>query len=196
MNEFLKDNIAIVAAIVLPVLLAIVFALSTLFSGSSVDAPKHDFLMATNYVDGSTSVEFSVANDKVVVTSMPIRKDTAGNTMYTHKPRLWRVHVPEMTAEEISFNHSGDGKSGPLAIPALENLKIRNLQPGPDGYIFENYYYSGYNSSLMAEIFSSRNERHQTAALVKENRAFLLKTPRDTAWDYNTRFIGWVMDGE
>ncbi len=49
MKQFLKDNLAIVAAIVLPLILVIVFALSTSVVNRIVADPQYDFLIATSY---------------------------------------------------------------------------------------------------------------------------------------------------
>ena len=49
MKQFLKDNLAIVAAIVLPLILVIVFALSTSVVNRIVADPQYDFLFATSY---------------------------------------------------------------------------------------------------------------------------------------------------
>jgi hypothetical protein len=193
MNAFLKDNIAIVAAIVLPALLALIFMASTLFSRVSVPDPQNDFFIATNYNDGNSSMRFDVVSDKLVIGYRPPEKLDNGGYNYNQKPRLWRVRVPAMTVEEIALQEPAQKVATNLVIPGVTDITVRNIQPGPDGYSFMDVY--RYDRNLMSEIFSAGSSYNRSGmALINNGRAVPISTPQIPNWDYyNTRFVGWVI---
>lgn len=189
MKEFLKDNIALVAAIALPAALALVFALSTMFVKVTVESPKNDVLLVTDLYEPNSRFTFGVINDKLTISYLGQQKDNNG----TH-PRLWRVHVPEMAVEEIALHEPADRQSAEIIIPGITDVKVQNLTPGPDGYSFIDSY-SSRNHSLMTEIFSDNSYRYNAGALTKNGRIVEIKMPDGNNW-YNTRFIGWIIKDE
>jgi hypothetical protein len=191
MKAFLKDNIAIVAAIVLPLILAVIFAISTLVTNVSVEDPQYDLLVATDYYAGSAKFEFNTDNDKITVIYHPDTKDANGYNMTRNMPKLWRIHVQERKVEQISLAEPADKKQGNVKIPALEGLKVQNIQPGPDGYSYENYY--RYRNNFMSEIFAGDTSARHAIALEKDGRLVKIKVP-DSNWGYNAQFIGWIIE--
>ena len=186
MKAFLKDNIALAAAIALPLLLAVIFALSTVFVSATVADPKTDFLIATDNND-SVGFRFSVVNDRLTI-SFQEYKDSNGNVMqYSPNPQLWRVRVPEMSVEEISLNNpNGNRSTAKIDIPGVTDLKMRNISSSPDGYTFVNSYRNGGNY----------RDRY-TIALQKQGRTIPVKLPQNNDYyGYNTRFIGWIIEEE
>ena len=66
MKQFLEDNLAIVAAIVLPVILVLVFAVSRAVTDRMVADPQYDFLIATNVYGGSNEAfYFDVVQERL-----------------------------------------------------------------------------------------------------------------------------------
>lgn len=200
MKKFLKENIAIVAAIILPLALVAVFMLSTTIRNASVEDPKHDFLIATNYQNNDyDAVRFDVVGGRLVVTYRYPDKDGNGAYMHHSMPRLWRVHVNGMKTEEVSIPLPKDKdeqgkKAVELDIAPLRELKVVNIQPGPDGYTFETA--SSYYGSPMAELFSY--DRHESrAAIARQGRVIPIRGMNDAAYGYyNVLFIGWIADGQ
>lgn len=192
MNAFLKDNIAIVAAIVLPLVLAAVFAASTLVTTVSVEDPKNDFLVATDYYPGSAKFEFIVNNDKITTVYHPDGKDANGYNTTRNMPKLWRVHVPDMKVEQISLSEPANKREGDVDVAALKNLKVQNIQPGPDGYTYQSYY--RYDNNFMSEIFSVNHGGRDSIALEKDGRFVRVKVPQQNDWGYNGQFIGWIVE--
>jgi hypothetical protein len=197
MKAFLKDNIALVAAIALPLLLAAIFGLSTVFVNSTVEDPKNDFLILTNYNPNNTGYKFNVQNDSLNISFTP-QKDSDGKIVhsYNERPRLWRIYVPEMSVEEISLKNPDENKeTASIEIPGITNLKIRNVSPGPDGYTFINFY-RGSSSNLMTELFAGgggHNDRY-IMALEKKGRHVPFRISGDNYSTYNTRFLGWIIE--
>lgn len=201
MMKFLKDNIAIVAAIALPALLALAFFLSTLVTTAVVEDPKHDFLIATNYYgNDNDALRLDVVQNKLVVTYHPPVRDE--NRPYYNQntgTRLWRVHVPGMAIEEIAMPlppdaPDGDGKAVTLDIPAAKDLTLAAIQPGPDGYGYD-FSSRHYGGNLMMELFDYDHDR-SGAVIEKDGRVIPLRAFPDGNTYYQPRFIGWITDEE
>jgi hypothetical protein len=203
MKQFFKENIAIVAAIALPLILVLAFAVSTTVANKVVADPKYDFLIATNYNGGNEAFYFDVVQNRLKINyAFPVSNKNGGY-QNANIARLWRIHVPTMAVEEIpltSPSRSKDdegGKRVEIDVPGVTNLHVMNVQPSPDGYVFqENYDY--YNSNLMMEMFSSpRNRNGDVRAIVKSGRALPVKDLGGNAYNYyNTRFIGWIVNDQ
>src|SRR6185295_7994909 len=101
MKRFVKDNLAIVAAIALPLILVALFALSSVVMKRVVADPQYDFLVATNFYGGSNEAfYFDVVQDRLKISySFPVQVN--GIYQNGNISRLWRVRVPAMTIEEI-----------------------------------------------------------------------------------------------
>lgn len=198
MKSFLKENIAIAAAIALPLILVAVFMLSTAIRNISVEDPKHDFLIATNYqLSDYDAVRFDVVERRLIVTYR--YPDKNGNGAYLHYgiPRLWRVHVNGMKIEEISIplprgKNENDKKAVEIDIAALRGLNVVNVQPGPDGYTFESS--SRHYGNPMAELFSY--DRYESrAAIARQGRIIPIPGMNDATYGYhNVFFVGWIAD--
>ena len=128
MKEFLKDNSALVAAIVLPLVLVCIFAASTLFINVTVEDPKNSFFVATNYnYAQSSSFTFDVVEEKLVVTYRAEQKDANGYYTNNNVPRLWRVNIPEQTVEEIALPVPANKKTTTLTIPGVTDIAVKNI---------------------------------------------------------------------
>ncbi len=200
MKDFLKENTAIVAAIVLPLILIVVFMLSTMVTGIVVEDPKHDFLIATEYYhNDSDAIRFDVVQNRLIVTYRYPWKNEHNRYNYNRNARLWRIHVADMSIEEISMplphkkeNEDNAKLSIELNVPDVSGLKVVNRQPGPDGYSFEHSS-RHYRGNIMTELFSY--DHHYTgAAIVKDGRTIPIKSDKNNNYRYNTRFIGWVLE--
>lgn len=200
MKQFLKDNIAIVAAIALPVILVLVFALSSMAVSRSVPDPKYDFLIATNYNGGTNeSYYYDVVQNQLRISyTFPVKVPNGGY-QYNNVSRLWRVRVPAMTIEEITlvpparWSNVEDGQRVPLDVPALAGLHVSSAQPAPDGYVFQQSYDS-YDSNLMMELFSGSGSRYRNVcAVVKDHRAVPIKSMNGEYNSYNTHFVAWIL---
>jgi hypothetical protein len=196
MKKFIKDNIAIVLAIILPLVLVAVFMASSLFYKVTVADPAHDFLIASNvYNSENEAFTFSVVNDRlVIVYHPPQKKNEQGYVPERQIPKLWRVNVPDMSVEEIGLAEPTNGQSTSINIDGITDITVRNVHPAPDGYEFLDSHYQG-GGNLMTEIFASGRNDYSRLAIAKEGRILYMKIPSNTAYgSYNTRFIGWIIE--
>ena len=201
MKRFVKDNLAIVAAIVLPLTLVALFALSSLVMSRVVGDPEYDFLIATNFYGGSNEAfYFDVVQNRLKISySFPVQVNGAyqnGNIS-----RLWRVRVPAMTVEEISLvppvrsTDTADGQRVPIEIAGVSGLRVLSTQPAPDGYTFQQSY-DYYNTNLMRELFGSGSRGEQVSAIVKDGRVVPVRNLGAPYSPYNAHFIGWIAKGQ
>jgi hypothetical protein len=204
MKRFLKDNLAIVAAIALPLILVIVFALSTSVVNRIVADPQYDFLIATNFYGGSNEAFYFdvVQNTLKISYAYPVSLKSGGY-QNSNISRLWRVRVPAMTVEEISLvppargKDDEDGKRVPITIPGVSDLHVISTQPSPDGYVFQESY-DYYGGNLMRELFSGSGGRYRhTCAITKDGRTVPVTNLGGDSYNYyNTRFIGWIVKNQ
>lgn len=197
MKQFLKDNLAIVAAIVLPLVLVLIFAVSTSVTNRLVADPQYDFLIATNFYGGSNEAfYFDVVQERLKISySFPVQ--TNGVYQNGNISRLWRVRVPAMTIEAISLvppprnADNADGSRIPVEIPGVTDLHVIATQPAPDGYSFDQSY-RYYDTNLMRELFGTGGRSGPVSAIVKDGRAVPVRNLDGDYSAYNTHFIGWI----
>jgi hypothetical protein len=199
MKKFVTDNLAIVAAIVLPLILVGLLAVSSLVTNRVVADPQYDFLVATNFYGGSNEAfYFDVVQNRLKISyAFPIQVN--GVYQNGNLPRLWRVRVPSMAVEEIALvpppraTDTTDGQRIPVEIPGVSDLKVLSTQPSPDGYEFQQTY-DYYNGNIMRELFGSRGRSGgPVSAIVKDGRAVPIRNLGGTPYSsYNARFVGWV----
>ena len=72
-----------------------------------------------------------------------------------------------------------------LTVPALQSLKVVNIQPGPDGYIFENSS-RRYRGNLMTELFSSNYYHYTGAGLLKKGRFVPIMGTKENQYRYRS----------
>jgi hypothetical protein len=198
MKKFLKENLAIVAAIALPLLLVVLFALSGAVMNRVVADPQYDFLIATNFYGGSNEAFFFdvVQNRLKISYAFPVQVN--GIYQNANIPHLWRVHVPAMTVEEISLvpppraaDHT-DGQRVAIQIAGVSDLSVLSTQPSPDGYTFQQSY-DYYNGNLMRELFGGRSRSEQASAIVKDGRAVSVRPLSGVPYGgYDVHFVGWI----
>lgn len=202
MKPFVKDNLAIIAAIVLPLILIALFGLSTLVVRQMVADPEYDFLIATNYYGGSNEAfYFDVVQNRLQISyTYPVKVN--GTFQNANISRLWRVRVPAMTVEEIALvppgNRDGaDGQRVPVDIPGVSNLQMISTQPAPDGYAFQQSYDRYYGGGLMREVFGGGSRGANVSAIVKDGRAVPIRNLGGAPYSgYEARFIGWIAKGQ
>ena len=199
MKKFVTDNLAIVAAIALPLVLVALLALSNLVTSRVVADPQYDFLVATNVYGGSNEAfYFDVVQNRLKISyAFPVQVN--GVYQNGNLPRLWRVRVPSMAVEEIALvpppraADNTDGQRIPIEIPGVSELRMLSTQPSPDGYEFQQSY-DYYSGNIMRQLFGSRGSSGgPVSAIVKDGRAVPIRNLGGAPYSsYNARFVGWV----
>jgi len=190
MTKLLKDNYALVAGVVLPLVLIVVFFVVGNARVSSVPDPQYDAVFAINYSDRSTNNRYKIGLDDgmlyIRARSLPDEKTLSNRTLPTifvfdHTTR----HARKI---DIDFEHIEKGKVVDPDLDILNKSRIRSDIVSSDGYKFE--YRRGLGGGgLIGEIFGSRRRNRSNYALVKDGRMVPV-VGSEPFW--NAHFIGWI----
>lgn len=191
MNNFFKQNIALVVGIALPLLLAALFYVAGEVSQRTVPDPRYAVLFVKDYYD-NTDVPWSIkVKDGKVDISISDTRVNAQNYGWT-KPTLYILEPGKKSARKIAVEFDPDHR-GPVTSPDLESVQkgahISTDSSAPDGYRFEYDARSG--GGLFREIFGGPGHRDSSYALVNSSRRVGVLTPPDTL--YSATFLGWVI---
>lgn len=196
-KTFFKENIELVVALALPLLLILCFAGWRAMTTLSTQPPQTDFLILTGYNDYRSPFLFNVNEDGEldVIRRYSYKDGNRTETYYNnHDLHLWRVYAEDMSVEEIALPTIQDEK--PLDAPreelievkALSDMKLSTRMPGPDGYMFSGAR-NNYDGNLMLEIFGYRHSK--SLSIEKDGRRIPIKGLQDIG-RYNAKFIGWI----
>ena len=186
MKQFLHDNLALVAGILLPVILMAVFFIAGRIPQSVVADPQYDLIFATNYYEGNSHYPYQIAveNGDLVIHH---RKPPDEHTHY-QTPTLYRFNHKTLQSEilDINFDNIADGRVLSPAIDALNETMLSDKRVSPDGWEFD-YHYRG-SGGLFGDLFGF-GYRGSGTVLRKDGRLIRLE---DEGHYYQGEFIAWV----
>ena len=184
MKHKVKDNLAIIVGVSVPLLLVLLFAVAAKLPGFFVDPPKYDCLFDQRYV-------FTVRDGKLHVSYNESKRNNA-----SQQPRLYRYYAAEKNVRELPLDldtarkaadESGSGQA--VLVKSAQDLKLDSATVAPDGYSFQNG--SRRRGSFMG-LFYSRSYSYNLA-LTKEGAE--VEIPLDR-YSYGGYFLGWVAPEE
>jgi len=189
LRRLLKDNIALVAGVSLPVLLVIAFWIATVIPQFTVPDPRYDLVYtAVNYdyntpTDGA--IDLDVRDGRLRATFHRVEGQTYGNT-----PRVYYFDVTAGTLQELTVDVPEDVQDGQeLDIPEASGLLLSKKSIAPDGYTFDGSY-----SSYRGLFFFDSGYRYR-GLIRREGRAIKVPAP-GYRHQGELRFLGWVLEGE
>lgn len=193
-HSFLRDNAFLLAAILLPALVAAFFIIANTIPRYTVPDPAHDLVFrAARPYDGSpgtVSVDFIVRNGQVeaVVRLAPPQSYNPrwGLLLFDHETMRVRelpLDLPVLVPE---------GETRTVAIEALAGRRVMDEARAPDGYRVESE--RGSNSGLVGDIFGMGRYR-SGLALSNGGRVVALELPPPYDEGYSqVSPVGWVVD--
>jgi hypothetical protein len=199
MQTFIKENKALVAALLLPVLFAGFFLISKQIATSTINPPAHDFMIFkhNNSYNNSAGVNIKILDGKL---SAKFRYPKANNDDRYGELReteLYFVTAKTMIAEKINFSIPDDamnpaqGREGTLvALEVPEKLRALSFSSSaisPDG--FELDYRDSNGGNLMTEIFDTRYNHPNGLVLRQSGQRFPIRGIND---NYGFVILGWV----
>jgi hypothetical protein len=196
-SKFLRDNAFIVAAVVLPVVVAAFFLVATVLPRWTVPAPAYDLVMRTTRPYDSTHtgviVEFAVRGGRVEATLRP----PAPPNIYAEPSALLLFDHEMMSVREIPLELPTRMDEGEpprtIVVEALSDRRVSPQAAAPDGYALQNR--TGGGPGLVGDLFGMRRYR-QTAVLVNEGRVVPLNLPSPYRDPYQppVYHVGWVLE--
>lgn len=187
-SNVVKENIALVVGISLPVLLVILFWLATVIPKMTVPDPQYDLVFSADHYDYSAQVKgvvrFDVSEGRLRATFHTDDRQTFRNI-----PRIYYFDVSSGSTHEISLDLPGNLKDGErLNIPEARDYTISNETLAPDGYGFDASYRGGGGF-----FFFDGGYRYR-GTIKKEGRA--IKIPNHGHnYQGNLHFLGWILEG-
>lgn len=186
MKEFIKNNIAILAAFLLPVLLILGIVLNAHFSKVSVKT-NYNFVYATcengeyNYYDCDTYLRkrFAVVENKLVLNELPKNNVTDKDSTQTYTDSSVRFFLHDTNKNE----------SEEVLIGRVQELLLNKFEESPDGVKVVRSY--GDNPNFL--LFNTRSR--EGYFLVKDKKGAELDILKEYAGYQipSFRFLGWVI---
>ena len=189
MAPFLKNNLAVILAFALPILLVIGIALSV-YLPSSFLSTEYDFV-------------YAVCDNRGIDRygdSLPYPRDC-----YSYLNAVYKVKNGKLAVQEVNFEgndsyvarlfrHDSQKNEGrEITLAEAQTLKLSGLITSPDGVSVENGYDRGANffpffdGSSQFGYYLTKGGKRQKLNLVGENDRYYYD--RD-----NFEFIGWVIN--
>lgn len=195
LKKFLKENLVLTMGIGLPVLLVILFFLTSVLPKSLAEPPQHDLLFSVLRYDyqtaSPTNFDF-VVRDGVLYAR--VGKTDSHNINRYHR-RLVRYDAQTGSVREIPYDLAGiaDAPEGTeVPVEATGGLTIDSSSKAPDGYTFESASYSG--GGLVSGLFFG-GYRNQGYRVVKGRAAYKIPTTfGENHYAGNVQFIGWIVE--
>jgi len=193
MRVFLRDNVAIVVGVSLPLVVVLLFVLATYVPRAYVEPPRHDLLLVAYNYNVQTRperVDLRVTDGRLDVRAYKL--DVNGNTVYGQPlPRLFLWSHESRSIHEISLDIPSLetlANGAAVAVPELAQRRLGTDLRAPDGY---EYRAAGYGGSGLFGMFFDRSS--QKVVLQKNGATEELRMPGDVPY-WNAQFLAWVVE--
>jgi hypothetical protein len=191
---FLRDNLFLVAAGALPLVVVLFFVASTVVPAWLVDPPAYDLVLTvTGPYDRNApdvAVTFEVRDGQVVAVSRPAKPNS-----YPQPVALFVLDHASLSLREIpvprpDFEPLVEGAPAPVERTVVMDLAARRATAGavaPDGYALGAS--SRGSTGLIGEVFGMRRSRY-SPRLVKDSRVVAFDLPSGYASD--VAVVAWL----
>jgi hypothetical protein len=186
---FLRDNVFLVAAVLLPVVVVGFFLLATAIPQWTVPPPAYDLLVKgykpySGDVRLKVSYDLDVRNGRLQLTVRPLATE-----QYQNKPVLFLIDHRTQDARELPLTLRETPPDAPETT-VLDPVAGRTLLDGakaPDGYTLEARPY--HSSGLLGDLFGMHSYQ---AGMVLMNRGRVLPVALPEPFDSQAYFVAWV----
>lgn len=185
-----KDNVFLIAAMLLPLVVVAFFLLATALPRWLVPPPGHDLLFTVARLAAPAPpahVDYELRDGRVVARVRSPRENErpVGRILY-------RYHHEDGAVRRVAFDTPDDapGDGMTVAVPALSGAGVSDDPVAPDGYRLQrdDHGYPGLFGALLGI-----GDHGSGIALVRDGRRIPLTPPGDGRRHYDIRFIGWVV---
>lgn len=195
MKKIIRENLVLVMGISLPMLLVLLFFLTSVLPKSMGTPPQYELMFSVVRYDYQTAAtpnfDFLVRDGKLLVRTG--KNDSQNVVRYTRKLLVYNAR--DESVREIPYDMGEIGKLAEqteMMLPETQGMTIDTSSRAPDGYNFEGPGYGG-GGGLMSELFLG-GYRNPGYRIVKGNTAYKIpNTFGDTYYAGNLQFIGWIV---
>jgi hypothetical protein len=204
-RQFLRDNIVLVAAFVLPAAVAVLFIVATAIPKWTVPLPEHDLVLRVEQPFTApapeVSVDFGVRNGQVEAIVRPAGRSENPSIPTPLPPRLALLLFDHkaMRAREVPLDlprSLPQGETRTITIEALAGRQIIAGDTAPDGYKVESLS-GGNGGGIVGDLFGMNRRYRQSVTIRKEGRTIVLDLPAPYRDVYAVSVpIGWTNDDD
>ena len=192
---FLRNNVFLVAAVSLPVLVVGFFLLASAIPRWTVPPPAYDLLFRVGKPYGQTpaqmAVEFKVRDGQLETIVRPVPRDR-----YEQPWSLFVFDHETMNLKEIPFTLPDslpqDSEPQTRSVDALADRRILAQAKAPDGYELRTDRSRG-GPGLVGDLFGMHGY-DPSAALVNKGRVISIPLPSGYQYLSPVDAIGWLAD--
>jgi hypothetical protein len=191
-KTYIKENLALVIGLSLPIILIVLFFAATVIPKSMVPPPQYKMLFTVVKYDYANPpahlFSYSVKDRKLMVTAKHVENkaiNASQNILMAYDPAT-------QTTREIQHDTAA-AEAAPGAVLLVESTKAMELDTAsvsPDGYSLDRPNYQ--DGGLVGGLFGGgyRNSQYR---IVKGSVAYPL--PRSVQYDYynQVNFLGWII---
>jgi len=189
-GRVLRDNVFLVAAVALPLLVVGLFLLASAIPRWTVEPPQYDFVFRADggYQPDQSQilVTFRVRDKRVVAELQP-----APPNSYPQRPWLYLFDHVTSEVRELPLDlpvRLAEGETlRVVPIEALANREVLDGPKAPDGYTFD--LRSARGPGVVGDLFGMRRY-DANAAIIKGGRVVPLIVPPPER--YSIQSIGWL----
>lgn len=198
-GNFIKDNLALVAGIAVPVLLVVGFLLTSTLGKLLTAPPAHTayFIYKDNGYNRNlpASREIKVAEDgSIVATLTPVKQKKDGGHFNAQTDIIVAYNAKNNTLTPINFEVPQGKTKGEFTPAILKDVKLVTEATAADGYSVTYGNRGGH--SFVGDIFMARGA--DGYRIRKNGAVYRLPDPviNGTIYNnrYNLRFLGWGSD--
>ena len=210
MKAFIRQNLLIISAVALPIIVILFYLVATLLPRYFVAPPQHDLIVRyqPTYYDYNNGVAEMVPSRvaiivvegraRAVVTEVPAEDDARRAQTTFFLPRVFRYKAASGLITEVDVPVPDDlatrPKGSEWSIPTLDAVELSPNRTAPDGYEFDAE--DDRHRGLAVELFGGRS-RPIGARISMQGRIIKIPEPEDIAragyYAYRLQFVGWVI---
>ena len=200
---FLRDNAVLVAAFVLPAVVAVLFIMATAIPKWTVPPPQHDLILRVGRYDSpppDVYVEFAVRDGTLEADVRPFVKPSSPNVGVVY-PERWTLLLFDHSAMRLREVSTDLPRSLPsdqkltVAVAALAGHRVMTGDEAPDGYKVTSLNTYGSGGGIVSELFGMNRRYRRGIAIGKGGRTIELELPAPYRESYGSIVtIGWTVD--
>ena len=203
--RILRDNLVLVAAVVFPAVVALLFILATAIPRWTVPGPRHDLVLRAErpYTTPppDVSVEFTLRDGRVEAIVTPVRKPVSEQPgVAAPAPQRWglllfdhdAMLVREITVDITRTLPEGEARTIVIDTPAG---RVIPSTTAPDGYQYDaSERYGG--TGIVGDLFGMNGGYRRRMSVSRDGRRIELDLPAPYNETYGSiQALGWIADG-
>jgi hypothetical protein len=193
--EFLKKNLAILFAFILPIVLIAIVALST-YIPSLLLSTNYNFVYTsctdeTNYhysynCDSDLRKRYSVVGNKIVTNNVELALDSGNDK---------KIDANENYTAHIFLHNTAKNESREITFEEAQALTLNSLITSPDGVAVSSHY--DRNGGEFFFIFGggSSSYGYYLTKGKSRNKLNLINNTDQYYYRNNFQFVGWILPG-